>query len=396
MSNEILTTNILHNHTTSALSDLDLEMIRYVPPGGNWKNIPENIPSDRLKQIRISYKEGKGSRSTYYGRLNARKIAYTISTYFNRPGNGCFIHPKHNRLISHREAARLQSYPDNYRFLGNKTSIYKQVGNSVPVLLARAIAAKFAKTTFFDLFCGAGGLSEGFTQAGHECLGGIDIDKNSIETFKHNHGNSNKLILLGDITNKEIQKKVFFGLEEILDNRRLGMIIGGPPCQGFSTAGNRRSLKDPRNTLPLTFLEIISKLKPKHFVMEEVMGLLNMEKGILLEKILQKASKIGYACTNFILHAEDFGVPQKRRRLFIFGSLSGKTISKPKPLFDDEISGLKKLVTVEEAISDLSSIPPTKENKSLKYSYKGKFSPYQKWAKGMITFNQLLNLQPQN
>ena len=286
----MLKTNFINNHTTSSLSALDLEMIRHVPPGGNWKNIPESVPSNRLKQIRISFKEGKGSRSTYYGRLDSKKISYTISTYFNRPGNGCFIHPTQNRLISHREAARLQSFPDNFEFLGSKTSMYKQIGNSVPVLLARAVASKFPKTTFFDLFCGAGGLSSGFTMAGHKSLGGIDIDSKSIETFRHNHENSKSLILCDDIVSDKTQEKIVTGIKKILGKRELGLLVGGPPCQGFSTAGNRRSSKDPRNALPLTFLDVVSKLKPKNFVMEEVTGLLNMEGGIVLEKILEKAS----------------------------------------------------------------------------------------------------------
>ncbi len=396
MSYELLKKDVLYNHTTSSLSDLDKEIIQYIPPGGNWKNIPEHVPSNRLKQIRISFKEGKGSRSTYYGRLNSEKIAYTISTLFNRPGNGCYIHPKHNRLISHREAARLQSFPDHFQFLGSKTSIYKQIGNSVPVLLARAVASQFSKTTFYDLFCGAGGLSQGFILAGHRSLGGIDIDSKSIETFKHNHSNSKSLILCDDITNPEIQKKIVNGIKEIIGKKELGLVIGGPPCQGFSTAGNRRSLKDPRNALPMTFLEVISKIKPKNFVMEEVTGLLNMEKGLVLEQILEKASKIGYTCTKFTLHAEDYGVPQKRRRLFIFGSRSGKKSNKPKPIFGENIQGLKKLVNVKEAINDLSSILPTKEITSLKYSNVKALSPYQKWIRGIIDFEQFIELQNSN
>src|SRR3972149_3963669 len=85
------------NHVTPALSELDLAMVRAVPPRGNWKDIPITIPSKRLKQIRESYAAGKGSRSTYYGRLHPDCPAYTISTYFNRPGNGCHIHYDYER-----------------------------------------------------------------------------------------------------------------------------------------------------------------------------------------------------------------------------------------------------------------------------------------------------------
>ncbi|MHA1928039.1 MAG: DNA cytosine methyltransferase, partial [Candidatus Thorarchaeota archaeon] len=123
----------LYNHVTSNLSTLDLEMILNVPPGGNWKDIPLEIAkkSVRLMQIRES-----GGRTTYYGRLRNDLPSYTISTYFNRPGNGTFIHPTQHRLISFREAARLQSFPDHYRFLGSNSSKLKQIGNAVPPLLA--------------------------------------------------------------------------------------------------------------------------------------------------------------------------------------------------------------------------------------------------------------------
>ena len=83
---------MIANHYAAKLSDLDMQIINYVPQGGNWKNIPESVPSQRLVQIRESYKEGKGSRSTYYGRLRSDMPSYTINTYFTRPGNGCHIH----------------------------------------------------------------------------------------------------------------------------------------------------------------------------------------------------------------------------------------------------------------------------------------------------------------
>ena len=104
---------MIFNHYASSLSELDMQVIKCVPPGGNWKNIPESVPSKRLAQIRESYKAGKGSRSTYYGRLRPDMPAYTINTYFNRPGNGCHMHYDQDRTISQREAARFQSFPDS-------------------------------------------------------------------------------------------------------------------------------------------------------------------------------------------------------------------------------------------------------------------------------------------
>src|SRR3989344_3949287 len=97
---------MLYNHVTYPLSENDLKMVVAIPEGGNWKHIPHHIPSKRLEQI----------RKTVYGRLSWNKPSYTITTYFNRPGNGTYIHPKDDRVISAREAARLQSFPDNYIF----------------------------------------------------------------------------------------------------------------------------------------------------------------------------------------------------------------------------------------------------------------------------------------
>ena len=131
---------MVYNHTTYSLSKNDIRMVRSVPPGGNWKNIPLDIPSKRLEQIRVS-----GGRTTLYGRLSFEKPSYTITTYFNRPGNGTYIHPIHDRVISAREAARFQSFPDNYIFQGSKGSLCKQIGNAVPPLLAFSIATQIKK-----------------------------------------------------------------------------------------------------------------------------------------------------------------------------------------------------------------------------------------------------------
>src|SRR3989337_428252 len=107
---------MISDHYAARLSKLDLAMVEAIPAGGNWRDIPQTIISQRLKQMRVNSSNGGGSRSTYYGRLQWDRPAYTVSTYFNRPGNGCFIHPSVDRLITVREAARLQSFPDRYHF----------------------------------------------------------------------------------------------------------------------------------------------------------------------------------------------------------------------------------------------------------------------------------------
>lgn len=172
----------LYNHVATRLSDLEYEMAIHIPEGGNWKNIPEEIPSLRLAQIRKS-----GGRTTYYGRMRHDRPSYTITTYFNRLGNGCNLHPFQNRVMSNREAARFQSFPDSYVFVGSKSAQYKQIGNAVPPLLARAIASEIMphldSLNYVDLFAGAGGISEGFSMAGYNLIAANEIEKKYFETY---------------------------------------------------------------------------------------------------------------------------------------------------------------------------------------------------------------------
>src|SRR3954447_7175940 len=119
------------NHYSASLSALDMEIVRHVPAGGNWKNVPESVECKRLDGIRASFARGEGSRSTYYGRLRADAPSYTINTYFSRPGNGCHIHYSQDRVVSQREAARFQSFPDSFEFKGSRSAINKQIGNAV-------------------------------------------------------------------------------------------------------------------------------------------------------------------------------------------------------------------------------------------------------------------------
>jgi len=165
-----------------------------------------------------------------------------------------------------------------------------------------------------DLFCGAGGLSEGFKRAGFEIVLGIDSDKDALETFKLNHPESE--IICGDVS--KITKT---DVKEIIGKVKIDVIIGGPPCQGFSMAG-RRDPGDSRNTLIEQYLNLVSEISPKLFVIENVKGLLSMKtkKGeSVIENIINLAEKKGYFITIYPLNAADFGVPQKRNRVFLIG-----------------------------------------------------------------------------
>ncbi len=182
------------------------------------------------------------------------------------------------------------------------------------------------RTTVLDLFCGAGGLSKGFEMAGFEIIGGIDFDKYSIDTFKTNHPNS--VAVCGDI--KKIDAKDFL---KSTGRSNVDLIIGGPPCQGFSMAG-RRDPKDPRNSLFIEFLRFVKDLRPKWVVIENVPGILTsrLSEGKLVRDIIENEfKKLGYKIEHRKLNSADYGVPETRKRVIFIGTRTDKPISYPRP-----------------------------------------------------------------
>jgi DNA (cytosine-5)-methyltransferase 1 len=380
----------LYNHIAPGLSKLEWEMAKHIPEGGNWQNIPENIPSQRLEQIRRS-----GGRTTYYGRLVFDKPSFTITTYFNRLGNGCNLHPSQDRIISTREGARLQSFKDSFIFYGSKTSQYKQIGNAVPPLLARVIAETIKphlkNKTFVDLFSGAGGMSEGFLMEDFQLISANEIEKNYFETYKlnHSHFNNGENLILGDITFPDIKKQIIHSAKSV---KQVGVVIGGPPCQGFSSAGWRNP-EDKRNQLFKEFVEIVAKIKPEIFVMENVPGILTMRKGEAIKEIIASFEEIGYYVnTPFRLNAEEFGVPQKRKRVVIIGSLKKEKIAQPKILFSNTDPNLPKPITVKQAIGGLPELKTGSGEIEMSVNYKAT-SDYEKLMMNEIDFKTFyLNL----
>jgi len=369
---------MIFNHITYPLSELDMKMILAVPQGGNWKNIPLNVPSKRLEQIRKS-----GGRTTLYGRLSWNKPSFTITTYFNRPGNGTYIHPEQNRLISAREAARLQSFPDNFIFSGTKGSLCIQIGNAVPPLLAYFLGKKIKEQTktknVVDLFCGAGGFSKGFEWAGYKIIAANDHYRQACETYKNNHPNTK--LIEGDITKDEIKNQLFNAIK----GKNIDVIIGGPPCQGFSNAG-KRLVDDPRNFLFKEFVEIVSQIKPKVVVLENVEGILTMNHGKSFEGIKESFKELGYKIDGRKLHAVKFGVPQKRKRVVMIGLLQGNPNNcYPEEIFEDE----EKYLTVKEAISDLPKIAVNGGSDTIDKEINSN-SQYQKFLSGKILIKEFI------
>ena len=337
----------LLNHITYKLSDLDLEMIKCVPQGGSWKDIKPEIVQKSKRLVRITQ---TGGRTTLYGRIDYSKPAYTITTYFNRPGNGTYVHPIHERVISVREAARIQSFDDDYFFYGSKSDYLDQIGNAVPPLLAKAIATKIKSKVdvknSLDLFVGAGGLTSGFEQAGINSVCGCDIILNACVTLKINNPHID--VICGDLTLQETKDRIYKSIEK----NRVDLICGGPPCQGFSMAG-KRFVDDPRNKLFKEYLDILKHVMPKVFVMENVDGMKSMQQGKVYQEILKSFTEAGYQVEGRLLMANDYGVPQKRKRLIIIGVRNDLNIN-PSELYPDVI---EKQITAFDAIGDLENIP---------------------------------------
>lgn len=195
------------------------------------------------------------------------------------------------------------------------------------------------KKTVIDLFCGCGGLSQGFIDAGYKVSLGIDKWKDAIETFNYNHKNSKGIVAdLLDLKPEMVSKN-----EKI---KEVDVIIGGPPCQGFSIAG-KRIVDDERNQLYKTFVNFVDYFNPKAFLMENVPNIMSIGKGAVKEQILKDFENLGYNVSYKILLASDYGIPQNRKRAFFVGLKENTEFEFPLPTTP------KDKITSKDAISDL-------------------------------------------
>lgn len=214
------------------------------------------------------------------------------------------------------------------------------------------------KPTVIDLFCGCGGLSYGFIKAGYNVILGIDHWQDAIKTFKYNHKGSIGLVAdLYNETPKEISQKT--GIE------KANIIIGGPPCQGFSIAG-KRIIDDERNKLYKAFVSFVEFFKPQVFLMENVPNIVSMGKGIVKDSIIEDFEKLGFNVVYKVLLASEVGVPQNRKRAFFVGT-------KDQQVFKFHEIKNPGRVSSSEAISDL---PEKSLEDGAKYPQKAK-SKYQ-------------------
>jgi len=205
-----------------------------------------------------------------------------------------------------------------------------------------------SQMTFVDLFCGAGGLSRGLEMAGLQGICGLDFFKEAGMTYQRNFHHP---FIYGDITLQESKDKFYHTVKQQLNGRKLNIVAGGFPCQGFSMAGNR-IVDDPRNSLYKEMLEIVKNLQPDFVICENVKGLRSMLGGAVERKIIEDYRVIGYEMNVTTLCAADYYTPQKRERVIFIGNRIGATNYHPKPLL-----GPNEYITTGMAIADLIKHP---------------------------------------
>lgn len=212
---------------------------------------------------------------------------------------------------------------------------------------------KIAEFRILDLFCGAGGFSYGMHRNKHfRTVVALDFNEKAANTFKENMPDA--IVVTGDITDEKIKEDIIKKSKE----QKVNIIIGGPPCQGFSMKGKKLGLEDPRNYLFLEYLHIVEEVKPEVFVIENVKSLLSTAGGWFKDEILAYIEKLGYNVSYGILNAKRFGVPQARERAIFICSRNRK-VSLP--------SGSDEVVTVRDAISDLAYLTSSEGAFELEY-----------------------------
>ena len=368
------------NHIALDHNETVIRRYKLIPEGGKLPP-PEQLPVEIRR---------KNFGNTYV-RLDRKKLSTTMV-----PGNNEFpIHPVLNRSLTPREAARIQSFPDDFIFTGPRREQCILVGNAVPPLMGAKIAlevkefilnkkyvgdgedlllkagkkmieevtaktkkAKSNQLNVIDLFAGAGGISIGFMNAGYNVLLDADFDSAVAKTHKHNFPEIP--FVHGDLSDPLIEKQVF----KTVGDAEVDIIVGGPPCQGFSMFGKRRFVTtkdydphtDERNKLIFTYLKYVKKFKPKWFMMENVPGLPTLDDGWFIKELIKEIEKLGYKNHDWkIINTADYGVPQKRKRFILLANRLGQLIPWPKPKYYESPNDWQKPYrAVGEVINDLA------------------------------------------
>lgn len=221
-----------------------------------------------------------------------------------------------------------------------------------------------------DLFCGAGGISEGFRRAGFRCIFANDIDPYASQTFQKNHPLTElKEGSIENLSPSRIRRALGVAKGE------LDCLVGGPPCQGFSINAPERFLEDPRNILFRQYVSFVNEFRPKTLLFENVPGMLSLAGGLVAQQVVREIANLGYAVSAKILFAAHYGVPQERWRVILLASRTGYPPAHPRPthfataranftggrhlvfrLHPTDAERLSPYTTVHEAIGDLPAL----------------------------------------
>lgn len=315
--------------------------------GQKWRSLGNamwltNIDNERRhKEIKLTkiYNEKDYPRYDNFDAINVKTINDIPCDYYGIMGVPITIINKYNseqfELIGEANHGSDNEY-DLFKPIINGKEIFKRI-----LIRRRTSEKKFKSFTILDLFSGAGGFSYGMEKNKHfKTAIALDFNEKALQTFKKNMPKT--ITITGDITDDKIKKEVI----KLSKQKKVNMIIGGPPCQGFSLKGKKLGLDDPRNFLFKEYLSFVEELKPDVFVIENVKALLSTSAGWFKEQIITKVTELGYFVECGVLTASDFGVPQCRQRA-IFICSKNKKINLPSPLKN-------KIVTVRDAIYDLA------------------------------------------
>ncbi|MBL8089142.1 MAG: DNA cytosine methyltransferase [Anaerolineales bacterium] len=380
-----------YNHITRRVGKDVQERIDALKIGQKMQDLPEHLWHKSFKFYVKEDPTRVGGPNLRMIRLDPNKPSLTVTAFiFNK-----FVHPYENRFITPREAARLQGFPDDLEFKGSLTSTQLQIGNAVPIQLGQAVfesILQHAKKKFpekkefhaLSLFSGAGGLDIAAIMAKSKnskwkTFASLEWDKDCCETLSSYSKNESEILNLDIASVKDASK---FCESLGINKANVSLVYGGPPCQSFSQAGKQKGFSDPRGQMIGEFLRFVEQISPTYFVMENVKGLAGVNKGKLLEEILDNMKQLGYNVDYGLLNAADFGASQLRKRLFFIGTKKefGKA-TLPHPTYAPEPNLIfhNKYKTVNDAFAGLppcevsqgKNIDKTTQEKVL-----GNYQPY--------------------
>ena len=227
------------------------------------------------------------------------------------------------------------------------------------------------KPTVIDLFAGVGGMSLGFEQCGFDVIVANEYDPEIAAAYKKNHPTTDMIV--GDITTLDLES--VFGKHQ----GKVDVVIGGPPCQGFSQKGKRKTIHDERNFLFKYYVRVVDLLKPKYFVMENVPNLLTAEGGYFYKEITELFNSMGYNLNATVMNASEYGVPQNRRRAVIIGKRGSAAPAMPLTI--------NSRITIWDAIGDLAFLSSGEGTETQQY----RIAPVSDYARSLRGTSEVLH-----